>query len=249
MKSIFTLVLLSSALSVAGQQKPVPSKTLYLDHAFQKLFVDDGDVAYVADHYVTGPASWTDSTFSLADSYLRQVVQTSVPKVGDTSVVTTRWHRNGHLQWREERFSRKQHGTQLYYDKAGQLRHQHVYVAGTLKSTACVAAVGTPQVCRDTEAIAPQYPNGVEGLLRYVGQNVHYPADALAQRKQGKVLVYFVVDETGQVRNVRVKNPVFPSLDAESIRVVKTLARFEPCRKAGMAVPISFAVPVTFNIN
>lgn len=249
MKSAFTVVLLSSALSAVGQQKPEPAKTYYLDHAFQKLLIDDGDVAYVEDHYLTGPTSWTDSTFSLANSYLRQVVQTSVSAAGDTGVVTTRWHRNGHLQWREEKVNQKQHGAQRYYDQAGQLRHQHVYVDGSLKSTACVPALGLPKVCQDVEPSVPQYPGGVEGLLRYVGENVRYPSDALAGRKQGKVLVYFVVDEAGLVRNVRIKSSVFPSLDAESIRVMKGVARFTPCHKAGIAVPTSLIVPVTFNIN
>lgn len=249
MKYTCVVALLSSALSVVGQQKSEPAKTYYLDHAFQKLLVDDGDVAYVADHYPTGPTSWTDSTFSLADSYLRQVVQTSVSATRDTSIVTTRWHRNGHLQWREQQVNHKQHGTQRYYDQAGKLRHQHVYVAGTLKSTECVPAMALPNTCQDVEAIAPEYPGGVEGLLRVVGENVRYPSDTLVGRRQGKVLVYLVVDETGQVRNVRAKNPVFPSLDAESIRVVKGLAKFKPCRKAGIAVPTSLVVPVTFNIR
>ncbi|TGD80238.1 energy transducer TonB [Hymenobacter wooponensis] len=249
MKRLFTALLLSSSVPVVGQQKAAPSQTFYSDHAFQKLLVDDGDVAFVVDHYSTGITSWIDSTFSLTDGYLRQVVQTNMLATGDTSEVTTRWHRNGHLQWREERLNKKQHGTQLYYDKAGQLRHQHGYVAGTLKNTTCEPTVGARQVCQNTETIAPQYPSGVEGILRFVGENIHYPLDALAQRKQGKVLVYFVVDEIGQVRNVRIKQSVFPSLDAESMRVVKRLGRFEPCRKAGMAVPTSFIVPVTFNIN
>lgn len=249
MKKLFhtiTLLLLVSTLPVAAQQRP--AKTFYLSYGFQEIFVNN-DVGYVVDRYTTGPGNWTDSVFTVADGYLRQVVQASRQPQGDTLTHTTRWQANGHLQWQEQTRGKHLHGPQLYYDQAGQLRHHHVYVAGSLKSTECVSGGGASQVCQGVETIAPQYPSGLEGLLRYVAQNVHYPLDAVAARKQGKVLVYFVVDETGQVRNVNVKNPVFPSLDAESIRVIKTLARFTPSRKAGLAIPIHFAVPVTFNIN
>ncbi|MBX0289551.1 energy transducer TonB [Hymenobacter sp. HSC-4F20] len=245
MKYLLALaVVLTLSMSAAAQQ---PVKTFYLDYGFQEIFVND-DVAYLVDRHITGPGRWTDSVFTVANSYLREVVHASIRSQGDTSFSTTRWQPNGLVQWREEKLGKRQNGTQLYYDQAGRLRHRHQYVAGIQKSTECVSATGTPEACHYAEEIA-QYPAGMPGLLSYVAQHLHYPMDALASRIQGKVLVYFVVDEEGQVRNIRVKNSLFPSLDAESMRVVKQLSRFAPGRKAGLTVPTRYAVPVTFSIN
>ncbi|GGG50043.1 energy transducer TonB [Hymenobacter glacieicola] len=245
MKYLLALVLLALCLPTAAQQ---PTKTFYLGYGFQEVFVNN-DVAYVVDRYSTGPGRWTDSVFTVANSYLREVVQTSIGPQGDTSTVTTRWQPNGLLQWREEQAGKHLHGSQRYYNEAGQLRHHHVYVAGTFKSAECKTAGGTSRVCREVETIPPQYPGETEGILRYLAEHLYYPADALAGRKQGKVLVYFVVDETGQVRNVHIKEPIFPSLGAEGIRVVKGLSGFEAARKAGLPIPVRYAVPVTFYLH
>ncbi|UPL50993.1 energy transducer TonB [Hymenobacter sublimis] len=245
MKCLSALALLTLSGTVAAQQ---PTKTFYLDYAFQEIFVNN-DVAYIVDRYATAPVHWTDSVFTVAGGDLRQVVQTSRQSQGDTLVRTTQWQANGRLQWQEEKRGKHLHGPQLYYNEAGQLRHRHLYVAGALRSTECVPVASTSRTCQEVEITLPQYPGGQEGILRYIAERLHYPADALSGRKQGKVLVYFVIDETGQVRNVHVKDSIFPSLSAESIRVVKGLPRFGPGRKAGLPVPVRCAVPVTFNIN
>ncbi|MBT9394197.1 energy transducer TonB [Hymenobacter sp. NST-14] len=237
--------LLITSCPIIAQQKP--SKTFYLDYGFKEIFVNN-DVAYVVDRYSTGPASWTDSVFTVMDGYLRQVEQVSHHPQGDTITHSTRWQANGLLQWQEERLGKKRHGPQLYYNRQGRLQHRHLYVAGVQQRTDCTLGNVNSQTCDDQQAM-PQYPGGVEALLKKIAADLHYPVDALAGRKQGRILVHFVVDETGQVRNAHVRDQVFPSLGAESIRVVKGLAQFEPARKAGLPVPVFFAVPVTFSIR
>jgi TonB family protein len=95
----------------------------------------------------------------------------------------------------------------------------------------------------------PVYPGGSQALLQYIGSSVRYPREALKKRQQGKVLITFVVDETGQVRDARVKKGVSPTIDAEALRVMNGLARFEPGRQNGEAVPVYFTVPVQFAIQ
>jgi protein TonB len=42
---------------------------------------------------------------------------------------------------------------------------------------------------------------------------------------------------------------VDPELDAEAIRVVKTLPVFEPGKQGGKPVPVWYMVPITFNLK
>lgn len=45
----------------------------------------------------------------------------------------------------------------------------------------------------------PVFPGGMEALSQFIAENVTYPAEALSQKVQGKVMVQFVVDQTGKV--------------------------------------------------
>lgn len=95
----------------------------------------------------------------------------------------------------------------------------------------------------------PMFPGGDIALLNYIAQNTAYPAEAKANNIQGKVIVRFCVTEKGDIDKVTVLKGVDPVLDAESVRVVKTLPRFEPGRQSGQPVPVWYVVPITFALR
>ena len=66
---------------------------------------------------------------------------------------------------------------------------------------------------------------------------------------EGRVIVQFVIDETGQVGEVKVVRPVSEELDAEAVRVVKTFPKFEPGRQDGEAVSVWYTLPIMFKIQ
>lgn len=94
----------------------------------------------------------------------------------------------------------------------------------------------------------PQYPGGDAALLRYIGENLRYPQSAIENNVQGRVIVQFVVTKTGNIGEVKVKRSVDPELDAEAVRVVKTL-RFQPGKQNGQAVSVWYALPFTFRLS
>jgi periplasmic protein TonB len=95
----------------------------------------------------------------------------------------------------------------------------------------------------------PEFPGGPAALLKYVGENLNYPADAQNNNIQGKVILKFVVKSDGSVDRIEILRGIDPLLDNEAIRVVKTLPRFKPGRQGGVAVPVWFMLPVTFKIQ
>jgi TonB family protein len=74
-----------------------------------------------------------------------------------------------------------------------------------------------------------------------------YPKKPFWDGVQGTVLIEFVVDETGSVRNPTIKESV-PGLDDAALDCVKQW-RFTPARKAGAPVQAAAQAPVTFRIT
>ena len=95
----------------------------------------------------------------------------------------------------------------------------------------------------------PQFPGGETALLKYLQENVKYPPEALKDSIQGRVIVEFLIDTLGYIGEVKVVHSVHELLDAEAVRVVKTLPRFSPGRQAGKAVSVRYTLPVTFKLQ
>ena len=100
----------------------------------------------------------------------------------------------------------------------------------------------------DTEQM-PQFPGGETALLKCLQENVKYPPKAIKDSIQGRVVVQFVVDSLGYVGEVKVVRSVSEDLDAEAVRVVKTLPRFSPGRLLGKTVSMWYTLPVTFKLQ
>ena len=95
----------------------------------------------------------------------------------------------------------------------------------------------------------PEFPGGVEGLMRYLYQNIQYPPMAAQNNIGGRVVLQFVIDETGQVGDVKVVRSVSEEIDAEAVRVVKSLPKFEPGRQNGEPVAVWYTLPVMFKLQ
>jgi protein TonB len=104
----------------------------------------------------------------------------------------------------------------------------------------------TPRIIVDE---MPEFPGGSLELLRYIGENLEYPAEASDNNIQGRVILKFAVNTDGSVDRVEVIKGVDNSLDNEAIRVVKTLPRFKPGKQNGVAVPVWFTIPVVFQLK
>jgi protein TonB len=95
----------------------------------------------------------------------------------------------------------------------------------------------------------PEFPGGIKALLDYLCQNVKYPADAEKQKIEGRVIANFVVETDGSISNVEVFRPVFPSLDAEAVRVLSAMPKWKPGMQSGKVVRVNYTVPISFNLK
>jgi TonB family protein len=95
----------------------------------------------------------------------------------------------------------------------------------------------------------PMFPGGDAELLRYIAENIQYPKNAHDNNIQGRVFVQFVVTAQGTIGETRILRGVDPELDAEAVRVIKTLPTFKPGRQGGVAVPVWYQTPITFQLR
>ena len=95
----------------------------------------------------------------------------------------------------------------------------------------------------------PEFPGGAAGLMRYLQENIKYPPEAAKNNIEGRVIVQFIIDETGQVGEIKVVRPISEELDAEAVRVVKNLPKFEPGRQDGEAVSVWYTLPIVFKLQ
>ena len=95
----------------------------------------------------------------------------------------------------------------------------------------------------------PEFPGGDLGLMKYIQKNVKYPPIAKEYNITGKVYVQFIVDKSGTVTNVKVVRGVDKNLDAEAVRVVKSLPKYKPGKQRGKPVRVMFTIPINFTLN
>ena len=95
----------------------------------------------------------------------------------------------------------------------------------------------------------PEYPGGQAALFDYLSKNIKYPADAEKKKVEGKVFVTFVVDTDGKITDVSLMRKVFPSLDAEAVRVISAMPNWIPGKQKGQVVRVKYTVPIMFRLK
>ena len=95
----------------------------------------------------------------------------------------------------------------------------------------------------------PKFPGGDAGLMSFMKDNIKYPAEAEKAGKQGRVVVTFVVGKDGAVNNAKVVRSVDEKLDAEALRVVNAMPKWQPGKQRGQEVNVMYTIPVTFRLN
>ena len=95
----------------------------------------------------------------------------------------------------------------------------------------------------------PQFPGGTSELMKYITANLRYPEDAKQAKKSGRVIARFTVQEDGSIADVEIIRSVYPSMDAEAIRVLQGMPQWQPGTQDGKAVAVKYTVPIMFNAD
>lgn len=105
------------------------------------------------------------------------------------------------------------------------------------------------QTPTDHPEVLPKFPGGEVAMMRYLMENVKYPEAAINDSIQGRVVLRMTIGTDGSVGDIEVLRPVDPRLDAEAIRVVKSMPRFTPGESHGEKVACNYVLPIYFSLK
>ena len=106
----------------------------------------------------------------------------------------------------------------------------------------------TDQVFQVVE-VNPEFPGGMEALIKYLSENIKYPEQAKKDKTQGKVYISFVVEKDGSVADAKVLRGIGGGCDEEALRVVNAMPNWTPGKQRNTPVRVQFNLPVAFKLQ
>ena len=95
----------------------------------------------------------------------------------------------------------------------------------------------------------PEFPEGMAACMKWISDNIQYPQEAKDKKEEGRVIVQFIVERDGSLTEIKVARSVSPTIDAEAVRVVGTMPKWEPGKQRGKEVRTKYSLPVSFRLQ
>ena len=92
----------------------------------------------------------------------------------------------------------------------------------------------------------PQFPGGEKEMMKFIKNNLRYPATAIEMGIFGTVTVNFVVGRDGRINNIKIIRGIGGGCDEEAVRILEKMPPWSPGKQGGMAVLVSYTVPFKF---
>lgn len=92
----------------------------------------------------------------------------------------------------------------------------------------------------------PEFPGGEAAFFDYVMKNVKYPAGAVSDKIEGRVVVKFIIRSDGEPGDVKIFRSIRSDLDSECLRVISRMPKWKPGMINEKPVSVSYSIPVRF---
>ena len=94
-----------------------------------------------------------------------------------------------------------------------------------------------------------QFPGGDTACKLWIQKHMRYPREARKKGIEGRVIVKFVVQKNGSVGEVEIHRSPNALLDAEALRLVKSMPKWKPARQGAKCVESRFLLPIEFKLH
>ena len=91
----------------------------------------------------------------------------------------------------------------------------------------------------------PTYSGGMAAFMAFVQKNFKYPKEVEHEGIQSRIICTMIINEDGSISDVKVVKTVHPLVDAEFVRVIETMPKWNPGRHKGKAVKVKYTIPMT----
>lgn len=97
--------------------------------------------------------------------------------------------------------------------------------------------------------VMPEFPGGENARLKFFGENLKYPVDALYYSIEGTVYTQFIVEKDGALSNIKVLRGIGGGCEEECVRILELMPNWIPGKQNGKLVRTKFVMPTRFNLN
>ena len=97
--------------------------------------------------------------------------------------------------------------------------------------------------------VKPQPEGGDAAWRSFMQKNLHYPPEAAAENKKGRVVMSFVVEKDGQLSNIVIEKAAGYCMDEEAYRVLKLAKAWKPGYKDGQPVRVKCPLNLSFIVG
>jgi protein TonB len=85
-------------------------------------------------------------------------------------------------------------------------------------------------------------------MQKHIRKNFRYPELAQEMNIEGRVNTTFMINNDGTIGTIRKRGP-HDVLEQEAVRILSKLPKMTPGKQRGSAVKVSFAIPITFQLQ
>ncbi len=96
--------------------------------------------------------------------------------------------------------------------------------------------------------VMPEFIGGIDSLQHFMEENLEYPKWEEKKKIEGVVIVQFIVDKNGKVKNPSIIKSATKNLDREVLRVVDSMPDWTPGKQDGKNVNFQFTLPIKFEL-
>lgn len=93
-----------------------------------------------------------------------------------------------------------------------------------------------------------QFKSGIKDFYEFISNNISYPPRPYLYNIQGKVLVQFLVDPQGDLKNIKILKSLDKDLDKEALRVLSLSPKWIPAEFQGSKVPMIMVIPISYKL-
>mgnify|MGYP003450965899 FL=1 len=91
-----------------------------------------------------------------------------------------------------------------------------------------------------------KFQDGYNSIIKFVQQNIKFPAEAQENNVHGKLMVSVVVEKDGSLSDIKIKKGLGYGLDEEIVRIIKMMPKWQPAQHKGKAVRQSQTIMIPF---
>ena len=253
MRTLLLFVILLAAINLHAQ-KSKKDVTLYVfDENWKGCKLEEAK--YLASQQKLGDTAYEwryyqfDGPLLSVETYKDK--EASVPHGSFTYYGT-----DGQMDSTGHTFESKKNDWWYYYTDSFTLWKKEKYEMGKLLTRMDMAAIDaereenkkkteTEKHWGEVEAV---FKGGTDDWAKYIQKNINFPNRAMNLKKEGNLLLQFVVNTDGTTSDITILRSIEYSLDEEAIRLIKDSPKWRPAHQDGKLVKAFRRQPLVFQL-